>query len=182
MTKASDEDHTGATIVAENPDTGERFNIDLICRMTEARIQTDARRIRVMRALLALDHPVFPMVHEFTVWEGYLSMRWTPPRALFVPLETALGAHQPFTEADLRAATEHASRALGLAHDLGVFHGALDPEHILLSLEGDVPLVIGLGVAQLRFEPDETGALPPTLSREHDMASLMATMASVRVR
>lgn len=106
-------------------------------------------------------------------------MRWDPPRAIFVPLETALGAHHPFTDADLRAATDRVSRALGLAHDLDVFHGALDAEHILLNLEGDVPLNIGLGVAQLRFDPDESGALPPSLSGEADVAALAATMARV---
>lgn len=182
MASPANEDHSGATLVLQNPQTGERFNLTLICRTTEARLRSDARRIRVMQAVLKLEHPVFPFVHEFTVWEGYLAMRWAPPRALFVPLETALGAHLPFTDADLRAATEHASRALGLAHDLGVFHGALDPEHILLNAEGDVPLIVGLGVAQLGLDVDDTGALPANLSRAHDMASLMATMTSVRAR
>lgn len=64
MTTPVDDDHTGATVVLQNPQTGERFNLALICRATEARVRSDARR------MLALDHAVFPLIHDFSVWEG----------------------------------------------------------------------------------------------------------------
>jgi hypothetical protein len=173
VTDASDRDYSGQTAVLENPHTGERFNLDLICRMTEEQFDRDARRRALMLKLLALEDPVFPLIIEFTVWEGHLTMRSPAPDAFYVPLDTALAVGQPFVAKQICAALEVVSRAIAVAHDRGIFHGALDGKHILLSPKEASPIVVGLGAAQLRFDPHE-------LSKEKDVLSLEAAMARAR--
>ena len=129
---------TTAVYVAREANSERQIVVKALARPADGRAETDDRFARAVEAVATLEHPhIVPVfAHGSTEHLYWYSMEHVRGRSL----REYLGARGPLElKACLRIVTQVAS-ALDYAHRLGVVHGALKPENVLIDAEGWVHL------------------------------------------
>jgi serine/threonine protein kinase len=144
---------TTAVYLARELNSDRQIVVKALTRPADGRAETDDRFARAVEAVAALEHPhIVPVfAHGSTAHLYWYSMEHVRGRSL----REYLSSHGPLKlKPCMRIVTQVAS-ALDHAHRLGVVHGALKPENVLIDAEGWVH------VCDLMVAPSLKPAAPP---------------------
>jgi serine/threonine protein kinase len=124
--------------VAREPSSERQIVVKALRRPTDGRAETDDRFARAVEAVAALEHPhIVPVfAHGTTEHLYWYSMDHVRGRSL----REYLGSHGALELRPCLRIVAQVASALDHAHRLGVVHGALKPENILIDAEGWVHL------------------------------------------
>jgi serine/threonine protein kinase len=137
-----------AVFVAREVNSERQIVVKTLLRPADGRAETDERFARAVDAAAALEHPhIVPVfAHGVTEHLYWYSMDHVRGQSL----REYLGSHGPMElKPCLRIVTQVAG-ALDYAHRLGIVHGALKPENILIDAEGWIHLCDLLVAASLK--------------------------------
>lgn len=124
--------------------------------------EAEQRFLEGARRAAGLFHPHVQLVHAVAELDGVPYMVRAPVRGQ--TLAWRVESEGPLREEAGRRLMEEVAWALSHAHDRGVVHGRLTPEHIVLEAESDRAVVLGLGTAQVLEDPDPVFR-PPEMAR-----------------
>jgi serine/threonine-protein kinase len=163
---------TAAVYLARELHSERQIVVKALLRPADGRAETDARFARAVEAVAALEHPhIVPVfAHGATEHLYWYSMEHVRGRSLREYLDSRAALE---LKSCLRIATQVAS-ALDHAHRLGIVHGALKPENVLIDAEGwvhvcDLLVTSALKPPAPRALPGEP-ALPAPLQAATEMA------------
>jgi serine/threonine-protein kinase len=125
---------TTAVYVARESNSERQIVVKALARPADGRTEADERFSRAVETVAALEHPhIVPVfTHGTTEHVYWYSMDHVRGRSL----REYLNSHGPLDlRSCLRIVTQVAS-ALDHAHRLGIVHGALKPENVLIDAEG----------------------------------------------
>lgn len=147
---------TTAIYVAREPASERRIVVKVLARPIEGRAETDERFARAVETVAGLEHPhIVPVfAHGVTEHLYWYSMDHVRGRSL----REYMGSHGPLELKPCLRIVAQVASALDYAHRLGVVHGALKPENVLIDAEGWVHLCDLLVMPSLK--PPARPALP----------------------
>jgi hypothetical protein len=148
------EDWLGQVWHGEDRLVGAEVTIRLVSRsLTQDRARVHAFRQQLNRVRQQLDHPNIAWVYHYNEGEDgpieFVLMAEPGGQTLAHRLNREPGL-QPREGLTIGAAI---AEGLQAAHDRGFVHGALTPESVILSDDGDVK-ILDFGAAALRLDPD----------------------------
>ena len=110
------------------------------------------------RQAAGLFHPHVQLVHAVDEVEGWAYVVRAPVRGETLARRVEEG--DPLSTEEARRLVEEVAWALSHAHDRGVVHGRLSPDHIVLEAETGRAVVIGIGTARALQEPEPAFRAP----------------------
>lgn len=152
--------------LARDPASGRQVAIKLLAAAYTAESDFPERFERTLKALATLDHPYLVPLLDFGS-EGdqfFVVQRYLPGGTLADRLDG-----RPMLLSEVLVILERLAGALDAAHTAGLFHGDLNPAHILFDVNGRTfitdlglaPLLQGAGTASQPALPGLTGGGSP---------------------